>query len=528
MKKLFINAVIYGPEKLRADSIAVFDGKIFEIGPSVKMKDLKRRGFEVIDLNGNVVVPGFIDCHLHLLGLGFSLQRVDLSAANTMNKAITLISVAARKLSPGRWLIGRGWDKNIWGGSFPDKTILDKICPDNPVYLYSKDGHALWVNSAALKAAGIDDTTPDPPGGLIKRFSNGEPTGIIFENAIQIFEKVLPPPTEEQKLDAVKRAGKKLNSLGITGAADCDWYAGRLGLFEKAAAKGNLKLRVFVMLSPDDIDSVGQLGLKSGDGHGGITVGNLKLYYDGSLGSQTALMFEPYEGSQDNCGVAALTSEQLEMYYERTHLKGISLAIHAIGDRANAEVLDFFARKQAISKKLGLKHRIEHAQILRKEDISKFKRLDIGASVQPIHIAADRDVADKYWGPRAGNAYPLNHLLKSGATVGFGSDSPVENADPRLGIYAAIARKKHGDNRQTWFPEQSVTVAQAIRCYTEGAAALCRWENKTGVLKVGAAADFTVLSDDPFRLPIDKIPDIDILATIFNGVVAYFDGTLKL
>jgi len=528
MKKLFINAVIYGPDRLKADSIAVFDGLIFDIGPAVKLINLKRRGFEVIDLKGNVIVPGFIDCHLHLLGLGLSLQRVDLSAANTLNKAITLISVAARKTPPGRWLIGRGWDKNSWGVAFPDKTILDKICPDNPVFLYSKDGHAVWVNSAALKAAGVDYSTADPPGGLIKRFSNGEPTGIVFENAIQIFEKALPPPTEAQKLDAVKRAGRKLNSLGITGAADCDWDAGRFRLFGKSAAAGNLKLRVFVMLSPDDIDSAGRIGLESGSGHGNLTVGCLKLYYDGSLGSQTALMFEPYNDSQDNCGVAAMTADQLEMFYERTHLKGISLAIHAIGDRANAEVLDFFARKQAISRKLGLRHRIEHAQILRKADIARFKKLDIGASVQPIHIAADRDVADKYWGLRARNAYPLGALLKSGVQVGFGSDSPVENADPRLGIYAAVARKKHGDNRDSWFPEHSISIAQAIRCYTEGAAALCRWENKAGVLKVGAAADFTVLSDDLLRLPVDKIPDIEILATIFNGTVAYSNGTLKL
>lgn len=527
MKRLFTNAIIYGQEKSKATSIAVFDNSIFEIGPASKLASLKRRGFEVIDLKGTVVLPGFIDCHLHLLGMGLSLQQVDLSAASSLSKAITMLSIAARKLPRNRWLLGRGWDKNLWGGALPDKTILDKICPDNPVYLHSKDGHALWVNSEALKAARVDRSTPDPAGGQIKRYPDGEPTGILYENAITLVEKAVPPPSEEQKLDAVKRASRKLNSLGITGVADCDWFPGRFELYRKAAHLGHLRLRVLVMFSPDDIDAAGQLGLATGTGDD-ITAGCLKLYYDGSLGSQTALMHEPYEGNSANHGISTLTFDQLEMYYEKSHLRGISLAIHAIGDKANSEVLDFLEKKHSISRKLGLKHRIEHAQLLRKDDIPRFKKLDIGASVQPIHIAADRDIADKYWGRRAKYAYAFHSMLKSGVRVGFGSDCPVESADPLLGIHAAVNRKKHGDSRESWYPEQCISTAMAVKCYTEGAADLCLWRNKAGVLKEGAAADFVVLSADPLRSKPEEIPNINILATISGGQVVYSNGQLKL
>ncbi|NLI15464.1 MAG: amidohydrolase family protein, partial [candidate division Zixibacteria bacterium] len=266
MKTLFTNATIYTPEKSRANSIAVADGRILEIGSKSKLISLKRHGFSVIDLKKRPILPGIIDSHLHLLGLGFSLQEVDLQNISSFNKVITIITVAARKLPAGRWLLGRGWNKNLWGGNFPDKAILDKICPDNPVHLYSKDGHSLWVNSAALKIAGIDRNTPDPPGGQIKRLSNGEPSGMLFENACQLVDRVLPSPTPDTQLDALKRAVKKLNSSGITAVGDADWRKGRFGLFMLAKDKGLLSLHVFLMLSPDDIDSAAYLGMNAGFG----------------------------------------------------------------------------------------------------------------------------------------------------------------------------------------------------------------------------------------------------------------------
>jgi predicted amidohydrolase YtcJ len=528
MKALFTNANIYSPEKLRGDSIAVCDGRIFEIGPKTKLANLKSRGFKIIDLKKKTILPGFIDSHLHLLGTGYSLQQVDLQGVISFNKAITIITVAARKLPPGRWLTGRGWNKNLWGGNFPDKVILDKICPDNPAHFYSKDGHALWVNSAALKIAGIDRNTPDPPGGEIRRFSDGSLTGILLENACQMVTDKIPPPSNEQAYDALKRAVKKLHSFGITGVGDCDSHKKRLELFKHAKEKDILTLRVFMMLAPEDIDSAGIIGLETGFGDDFITIGALKLYMDGSLGSQTALMFEPFEDNLKNRGIASLSPDQLEMYYEKTHLKGIPLAIHAIGDKANSNVLDFFGKKYTISKKLGLKHRIEHAQLLRKEDIIKFKKYDIAAAVQPVHIIGDRDMADKYWGDRSSNAYPFNALLKAGVRVGFGSDCPIESPDPLLGIYAAVVRKRPTDERRSWFPEQCISVKQAVHAYTQGAAEICSWQGRYGQLNEGMPADFVVLSDDIFKVRPDDIPQIKILATVVDGQVVYQDGSYKI
>jgi predicted amidohydrolase YtcJ len=528
MKTLFTNATIYTPEKSRANSIAVADGRILEIGSKSKLVSLKRHGFSVIDLKKRPIIPGIIDSHLHLLGLGFSLQEVDLQNINSFDKAITILTIAARKLPPGRWLLGRGWNKNLWGGNFPDKAILDKICPDNPVHLYSKDGHSLWVNSAALKIAGIDRNTPDPPGGQIKRLSNGEPSGMLFENACYLVDKKLPTPTSDMQCDALKRAVKKLNSLGVTAVGDADWRKGRFGLFMLAKDKGLLSLRVFLMLSPDDIDSAAYLGMNAGFGDRFVSLGALKLYADGALGSQSAWMHEPYEGNRENRGIPTLTEEQLEMYYEKTHIKGIPLAIHAIGDRANSFLLDFFGKKHAISRKLGLKHRIEHVQILRKEDIGKFKKFDVAASMQPVHLMADRDMADRHWGDRSRYAYAFNSLLKSGARLGFGSDAPIESANPFLGIYAALARKSPDDTRDSWYPEQCITLKQAVAAYTTGAAEICGWKDRLGRIAEGMAADFVVLSDDIFKVKTETIPEIKPLATIVNGRVVYQDNAFKL
>ncbi|MCD6161099.1 MAG: amidohydrolase [candidate division Zixibacteria bacterium] len=528
MKTLFTNAVIYSPKRIKGDCLAVSDGRIFGIGSKSKLISLKRHGFKVVDLKKKAVLPGFVDSHLHLLSTGYNLQSVDLSGLDTLDKVTAKISKAAKNTHSGQWLLGRGWDKNLWGSEFPDKTVLDKICPKNPVRLFSKDGHAIWVNSLALRLCKINKKTPEPAKGAIMSYSDGSPTGILFENAIDLVINKIPEPTIDFKFKALKKAIKHLNRCGITGAADCDWYANRLNLFQSAREKGFLNLRVFMMLSPDDIDSASSLGLKTGCGDDIITIGALKLYSDGALGSQTAWMFSPYENQPDNFGMPTLSEDELEMYFEKTHLKGISMAVHAIGDRANAELLKFFGKKYAVSKKLGLHHRIEHAQILRKIDIPRFKRYNIAACVQPVHLPADRDMADKYWGKRAKLAFPLKMLFKSGAKIGFSSDSPIESPNPFPGIHAAVARKAPGDNRPAWHPEHSITLKQAIEAYTFGSAGLCGWQNKCGELKPGLQADFVVLSDNIFKVKTKQIPELKVLATVFNGQVVYRDRNFKL
>ena len=528
MKTLFTNASIYSPERLWADSLAVCDGRIFEIGSKAKLMGLKHRGFKVIDLKRNVVLPGFIDSHLHLLSTGYNLLSIDLSGIDSLDKASSLISKTAKKLASGHWLIGRGWDKNLWADDMPDRAILDRASPNNPAMFHSKDGHMLWVNSAVLKLCGIYRNTPDPPGGSIGRDSDGKPTGILFENACELVTSKIPEPSIDLKIKALRKAVKRLNGLGIVGISDCDGYTNRLSLFKQAQEKDILSLRVFMMLAPDDVNAASSLGLKTGFGDDFLNIGCLKLYMDGSLGSQTAWMFSHYLGKTDNLGVSTMSNDELEMYFEKTHIQRISLAIHAIGDRANSELLKFFGRKYAISKKLGLKHRIEHAQVLRKSDIPKFKKYNVAVSVQPIHIIADRDLADKHWGKRAKYAYPYSMLLKAGAQMGFGSDSPIEDPNPFMGIYSAVARKKPGEDRPAWYPEQKLTVKQAVKAYTVGSADICGWQGKSGILAEGARADFVVISDDIFRIKPDEIPDIKVLATVVDGRVVYNDRSFIL
>ncbi|MCP4582611.1 MAG: amidohydrolase [candidate division Zixibacteria bacterium] len=528
MKNLFTNAAIYSPDKLRGDCIAVDNGMIAEIGPKNRLIHLKRHGFKVIDLNGKTILPGIIDSHLHLMGTAYHLVNINLDNIDSLEKALATIGKAAEKARPRQWLLGRGWNKNIWHDGTPDSTALNKICPNNPIRLFSKDGHTLWVNSMALKVCGIDNTTPDPDGGTIQRDSDGRPTGILFENACDLIVDKIPGATTGFKLKVLKKAVKMLNSHGITGVCDCDWDDNRLSLFSMAREKDILNLRICMMLSPDDIDSAVQLGLKSGFGDSFITLGGLKLYMDGALGSQTGWMHEPYENQPNNFGIPAMSDDELEMNFEKTHLNGISLAVHAIGDKANTELLEFFGKKLAVSRKLKLNHRIEHAQILRTEDLEKFKRYNVAAGVQPIHLIGDRDMAEKQWGIRSRYAYPFGSLLKKGAVLGFGSDCPIEDPNPFMGIYAAVARKHPKDDRPAWYGQECITVKEAVRAYTEGSARICGWQGKSGVIAPGAKADFTVISDNIFKIKIDQIPQVKALATIVDGRIVYKDKAFKV
>ena len=528
MKRLFVNGALYSGWKLKADSIAVSRGTIIDIGPKSKLLGLKRHGFTIVDMKKKAVLPGFIDSHVHLLETGYNLLSLDLSGLDSLAEVLARIERYAKRVPIGNWVTGRGWDRNLWGEEFPNKSMLDRVCPDQPALFFSKDGHAAWVNSMALQQTGVGEFTPEPEGGSIRRARDGSPTGILFDNAIDLVRHSIPAPTREFDMKALEKAVAKFVKLGITGVADCDIIADRLGLFLEAAQRGKLKHRVLMMLAPEDVDSAAELSLRTGYGNDYVTIGPVKLYMDGSLGSQTAWMHSPYEGRPDYSGISTLTHDQLEMYFEKTHMHRMSLAVHAIGDRANTELLDFFGRKQAVSRKLGLRHRIEHAQLLRKGDIPKFKKYDVAASMQPIHIIADRDVADRHWGPRSKLAYAFNSLLASGSRLGFGSDSPVEDPNPLAGIYAAVARKKPGDPRPPWYPEQAIEPKQAVECYTRGSASICWWEGKAGELAAGAWADFVILSDDIFKIALEKIPQAKVLATIVGGEIVYIDSSFRL
>lgn len=521
-RKILIDGKFYSPEPGSKvfQAVAIEDGKIIDVGSNANIKPLSRRGFDVYDLKKRCVIPGIIDSHLHLLAIGNLFKRVDLDGVNSLDRVAVILARAASKLKKGQWLQGRGWNKNLWGDDFPDKSLLDAITK-NPVALYSKDGHLLWVSSSTLEYCGIDSNTPDPPGGVILRDARGIPTGILKENAIDLVSDKIPSQSYEEKTEAIIAAQKHLLKQGIVAVGDCDTRSIPVSKFEELDAAGRLRLRIFKMIQPDDLDMADKLDLKTGKGSGRFRIGCLKLFADGALGSQTAYMFEPYNQSRDNCGVETLTEKEIGRYVSTAVRAGISVAVHAIGDKANYQVLKVLGKYAAAFSERGLRPRIEHAQILRKKEIPGFKKYGVIASVQPIHATSDRDVADRYWGARARYAYPFKSLLRSGVELAFGSDAPIEKPDPMAGIHAAVTRKRPDETRKAWYPEERITVRQALKAYTLGAARACCYDDLTGSVTIGKRADFAVLSDDIFKIRMDNIHQIKVLATIIDGEVVF-------
>jgi predicted amidohydrolase YtcJ len=464
-------------------------------------------------------LPAFTDAHLHLMAVGTLSKQVNLDGVDTLEKIVSIIEKASSGLQPGQWLKGRGWNKNLWGDDFPDKTVLDKIT-DNPVVLDSKDWHLLWVNSAALKYCHINRNTPNPPGGVIEKNKEGEPTGILKEKAANIVYDLMPPLSSEEKIESIIEAQKKLLSLGVVGVGDFGTWPTVISELLELENTGRLKLRICKMIYADVFDDAMRLGFKTGKGSEHLRTGYLKLFSDGALGSQTALMFKPYKGSRNNCGVETLTQKELEGFIEKAVKAGISVAIHAIGDKANFQTLQAFGNHIESFSRAELTPRIEHAQVLRKGDIKMFGKWRITASVQPIHATSDRDVADRYWGRRARYAYAFRSLLESGAMLAFGSDAPIENADPIAGIHAAVTRKRT-DDLSAWYPEEKIPVSKAIEAYTVNSAKACCLDDITGVLEAGNRADFVVLSEDIVRMKPNDIHKAKTVATVVDGEIVY-------
>jgi len=521
-KKIFVNGDFYllRPRARRAQAAAIENGVVTDIGANSKIGHLWRRGYKKYDLRKKFVLPAFTDAHLHLMSVGLFSRQVNLDGLDSLDKVVSVIRKAASGLKPGEWLRGQGWNKNLWESGFPDKVILDKIT-DNPVALGSKDYHLLWVNSAALKFCNIDRNMPDPPGGVIEKDSTGEPTGILKETAANLVYDRMPPLSHADKMALIAEAQKKLLKLGIVGVGDFDTWPTAISKLLELEKSGRLKLRVCKMIYDNVLDQAIRLGFRTGTGGQHFRIGCLKLFSDGALGSQTALMFKPYNGSQNNYGIETLTQGQMEEFISRAVKGGISVAIHAIGDKANFQSLGALGKYSRAFSKSGLTPRIEHAQILRKKDIGLFHKFRITASVQPIHATSDREVADKYWGKRARYAYAFHSLLESGAHLAFGSDAPVENADPIAGIHAAVTRKRANGNRPSWFPQERIPIMNAVEAYTIGAAKACCFDDITGSIEIGKRADFAVLSDDIVRMRPNDIFKAEAIATIVDGDIVF-------
>ena len=521
---MLLNGNIYamGSRLPKAEAVAMEGSKIVAVGRSSDVENLGRKNFRVIDLEGKTVLPGLTDCHTHFLSFAHGLRRVNLYGISSFDEILSTVEASAVKLKDDEWLVGGGWDKNIVGDEFLfTKEILDKVCPEHPAALQSKDHHMLWVNSTALKAVGVDKMTNDPRGGRIERDrSTGDPTGILKENACNLVWERVPEPSTATSKELLKEALKIANSYGLTGIHNHD-DPGAHELFERLQTDAELTLRACFWIPIQGLDSAISSGLVSGVGNEWVRFGGLKMYADGSLGSQTALMFEPFEGSKDNYGIAATSEEELIELVSKASQAGIGVAVHAIGDKAVHQSLN--AIEESIrqnTEERKLRHRIEHVQLLHPDDIQRFQKLGVIASVQPVHAPADIDIAEKYWGKRSKLAYAFKTLFDSGTRVVFGSDAPIETLNPWMGIHAAITRHRIGE-KESWYPEQRVTVADTVSAYTRWAGYASYEENLKGSIEVGKLADLIVLSQDVFKVKPEEIPNTKIEYTILGGIVVY-------
>ncbi len=519
----YVNGRVYtlDPALPVAEALACHAGRIVAVGLTEQMRDLGAFPSRVIDLGGRAVVPGFTDAHIHALGLGLSLGQLELSACSSLAQCLDLVRERARGLPPGRWLLGRGWNQNGWPEArWPTRQDLDAVCAENPVALQSKDGHLLWVNSLALSTAGVGLHSPDPDGGEIVRDSSGWPSGLLKENATEAVHKAIPEPTASEIDEALMRMMDHALRLGVTGIGNFEGPE-VLRAFGRLRASGRLRLRVTQHIAHAFLDQAIDSGLTSGLGDEWLRVGSLKLFADGTLGSQTAWMIEPFDGSSNNRGIAVLTAERMREAARRAEAAGIATAIHAIGDRANREALGALAAAPAVA---AMPHRIEHAQLVHPDDLLQFARHGIVASMQPIHAVGDRDTADRYWGERCATAYAWRSLLESGAILAFGSDAPVESCDPLSGLYAATARHGIGDGREPWRPEQALGVQAALHAYTVGSAQATGESAIKGTLAPGKVADFVVLSDDIVAGGAEAIARTRVIKTVVAGEVAVGDA----
>jgi predicted amidohydrolase YtcJ len=513
------------PTRPIAEAIAIHQDRILAIGTDTEIKPLIAAGSDWIDLKGRCVTPGLVDAHVHFQHFALSLQTVDLDGAGSRAEALERVRdfVQKEKDHSGIWLRGRGWSQDAWPNrQFPTAADLDAILPDRPVFLAHKSGHAAWVNSVALRLGHIDRHSIDPPGGQIRRDAAGQPTGILFEDAIDLIARQIPRPTTTEIVPAMRQAQAYCWQAGLTGIHDFD---GRdcFRALQWLLENDELGLRVVKNIPAYRLEHALGVGLRSGFGNDWLRIGGVKFFADGALGSRTAAMLASYEGEPDNRGIVVTDKEELLERGREAVQGGLSLTVHAIGDRANHDVLDVFeliGQERDKNKRPRTQHRIEHVQVLHPDDRHRPADLNIIASMQPIHATSDMDMADRYWGERARFSYAWRTMLDSGTTLVFGSDAPVEKIDPLPGIYAAVTRRRADGQPgpDGWYPEQRLTMLETIKAFTTAAAVTSGQSHSLGTLAPGKLADLTIFDRDLFTIPADEIPSVAIAATMVGGI----------
>ena len=504
----------------RAEALAVQGDRFVAVGSNRDvLQDFPNA--RKIDARGLTVVPGFTDAHAHLQGLALKLLQADLVGTRSVQEVLDRLRAHAPSLPRDAWLVGRGWDQNDWANAeFPDRQMLDHAFPARPVWLRRIDGHAGWANSAALEAAGISASTPVPMGGRIIRSGRGEPTGILLDTAMDLIEQARPAADEAALGLALGRAVESLHQQGITGVHDAGSNLETIRRYERAVEAGELDLRLYVMTS--GIGDAFEYFCREGpllSFRDRLTVRSVKFYSDGALGSRGAALLEDYSDDAGNQGLLRQQQGELAEAVERAIACGFQVAIHAIGDRANRMALDVFEAVLEQEQRDRGRHRIEHAQVVHPEDLARFGRLGIIASVQPIHATSDMAWAESRLGrDRTMGAYAWRSLVDAGARIALGSDFPVEEVSPLEGIHAAVARQNmDGHPPGGWYGEQALTREEALRGFTLDAAYAAFLENDLGSIEPGKLADFVVLSADLMEVPEEQIPEVDVVATFVGG-----------
>ena len=499
------------PSHPSANSILLSNGKIIDIGSNLSAD-------RSIDLKGGFVYPGFSDSHMHLVGYGKSLEKLDLVGTTSLSEIKNIVSDFYDKSN--KWIEGRGWDQNDWQKiKYPTKEDLDAVAKEQPVYLRRIDGHAAWVNSKVLSICGIDENTEDPDGGKIIRDENGYPTGIFIDNAIDLIEKFIPKDTSVDKKRYIEKAQESLNKFGLTSIHDAGTDIETINILKELIQEDKLSIRVNAMLNNNINDY--NFYLKNGSEriNNFLFVNSVKIYFDGAMGSRGAYLLEPYSDDKENVGLTVTSEDEVRKKVKIFNKAGFQVAIHCIGDKANRIALDIF---EDTNNKL-YRNRIEHAQIIHEDDIDRFFDLGVIPSMQSIHCTSDMYWIDERLGnDRVHRAYPWSSLLKSGSIIPGGSDAPVESPDPLLGIYASITRKDLNNWPDGgWFPEQCMTIDQAISSITEWSAYSMFAEKFYGSIEKDYLADFTVLNQNLSEIDPEDVPEVNILYTIVNGKIVY-------
>ena len=517
-------------DRPEAQALAVSGGRVLAVGTDAEVRPLIGPRTQVIELRGRRVLPGFHDSHLHLLSAGQRLSQATLRDAADEAEFGRRLREFDKKLPPDRWLLGEFDHDRTFAGRLPTAALLDKYVADRPVFLRRYDGHMAVANTRALHRAGVTAETKDPPGGQIDRVAGGrEPAGVLRDTAAGLVGAVIPPPSSGEIEDAVLAALAELRRHGVTSVQDMDGSAAPirralLRLYQRLARNGRLTVRVRLYFPLSAASDLSQVGVEVGFGDEWVQVGSLKDFLDGSLGSGTAKMFDPYLHEPGSTGLYVRPRLKLRSDLLAADRAGLGLAVHAIGDRANAELLDLFAEVARLNGPRDRRFRIEHAQHLRPEEIARFGKLGVIASMQPYHVIDDGRWAEGRIGPaRCATSYAFRDLLDAGATLAFGSDWPVAPVSPLLGIDAAVNRRTlDGKHPAGWFPKQRITVAEAVEAYTRGSAYAALREKDVGTLEPGKLADLVVLSRDILAAAErDRIAETEVVLTMVGGRVVY-------